>query len=154
MPYAADVDQGEKLTRARLHRPGFRKYRKAPFRKKVIFKDMARRLSIRRLRRSRYTAAWVAYLIVWGSVASAGALVFAFSPRDSKAEPPPALEIPVTRIQLFPDRDNLCPTLFFHNDSGHYQDGGRRQCTIPRDMLIWTVRSRGEAFAEAFRSSW
>jgi hypothetical protein len=115
---------------------------------------MARSLSIRRLRRSRYTAAWIAHLIVWGSVASAGALVFAFSPRDSKAGPPPALEIPVTRIQLFPDRDNLCPTLFFHNDSGHYQDGGKRQCTIPRDMLVWTLRSRSEAFAEAFKSAW
>jgi hypothetical protein len=92
--------------------------------------------------------------MVWGSVASVGALVFAFSPRDSKAGPPPALEIPVTRIQLFPDRDDLCPTLFFHNDSGRFQDGGRRKCTIPRDMLIWTVRSRGEVFAQAFRSSW
>jgi hypothetical protein len=115
---------------------------------------MAGRPSIRRLRRSRYAAAWVAYLTVWGSVASAGVLVFAFSPQDPKAGPPPAFETPVTRIQLFPDRDNLCPTLFFHNDSGHYQDGGRRKCTIPTDMLIWTVRSRTEAFAEAFRSSW
>jgi hypothetical protein len=110
--------------------------------------------SIRRLRRNRYAAAWVAHLIVWGSIASAGALVFAFAPQASKTEAPQGPEIPVTRIQLFPDRDNLCPTLFFHNDSGHYQDGGRRQCTIPRDMLMWTVRSRTEAFAEAFRSSW
>jgi hypothetical protein len=115
---------------------------------------MSPRLSIRRLRRNRYAAAWVAHLIVWGSIACAGALVFAFAPQNSKAEAPPAPEIPVTRIQLFPDRDNLCPTLFFHNDSGHYQDGGRRKCTIPKDMLMWTVRSRTEAFAEAFRSSW
>lgn len=115
---------------------------------------MSRVFSIRRLRRSRYVAAWVAHLIVWGSIVCAAALVFAFSPQTSKAEAPQASEVPVTRIQLFPDRDNLCPTLFFHNDSGHYQDGGRRQCTIPRDMLIWTVRSRTEAFAEAFRSSW
>jgi hypothetical protein len=115
---------------------------------------MPRGSSFRRLRRSRYAAAWVAHLIVWGSIVGAGALVFASPPQASKAEAPPAPDIPVTRIQLFPDRDNLCPTLFFHNDSGHYQDGGRRKCTIPKDMLIWTVRSRTEAFAEAFRSSW
>jgi hypothetical protein len=114
---------------------------------------MSRGLSSR-LRRSRYAATWVAHLIVWGSIACTGALLFAFAPQDSKAGAPQAPEIPVTRIQLFPDRDNLCPTLFFHNDSGHYQDGGKRQCTIPRDMLMWTVRSRTEAFAEAFRSSW
>ena len=78
----------------------------------------------------------------------------AFSAPDLQTGQPQALEIPVARIQSFPDRNNLCRVLFFHNDSGRYQDGGAGQCTVPNEMLVWTTHSRAEAFAEAFRSSW
>jgi hypothetical protein len=132
--------------------------RNAPFRENALFYSMARRQSIRSIRRSRHAAVWVVYLLVCGSIVSAGAMLgvtgLRLSSKDPQTAPPPALEIPVTRIQLFPDRDNLCRTLLFHNDSGRYQEGGTGQCTIPKDMLVWTLRSRTEAFAEAFKSSW
>jgi hypothetical protein len=110
------------------------------------------------MRRSRYATVWLAYLLVCGSVVFAGAMLritgFALSPGDLQAAQPPAVEIPVARIQLIPDRNNLCRALWFHNDSGRYQDGGMGQCTVPKDMLVWTIHSRAEAFADAFRSSW
>jgi hypothetical protein len=67
--------------------------------------------------------------------------------------PPQKLKIPVAKIQGLPDRHDLCRTLSFHNDSGRYQDIGLGKCTIPDDMLIWTV-SRTRTFAEAFKSAW
>jgi hypothetical protein len=119
---------------------------------------MAKRQPVRPIRRNRYAAVWVAYLLGCGSIVLAGALLGAtavrFTSPAAQAAAPPALAIPVTRIQLFPDRDDLCRTLFFHNDSGHYQDGGTGRCTIPADMLTWTFRGRAEAIAEAFRASW
>jgi hypothetical protein len=115
---------------------------------------MARRLSIRRpVRRNRYAAAVVTFLLVSGGIVFAGAMGVASSAQDAKIEPPQKLVIPVTRIQWFPDRNDLCRTLLFHNDSGRYQDNGMGKCTIPSDMLTWTV-SRAAMFAEAFKSAW
>ena len=115
---------------------------------------MARRLSVRRpVRRNRYTAVVVTFLLVLGGIVFAGAMGLASSAQDAKIEPPQKLVIPVTRIQWFPDRNDLCRTLLFHNDSGRYQDSGMGKCTIPSDMLTWTV-SRAAAFAEAFKSAW
>jgi len=115
---------------------------------------MARRLSIRPpARRNRHAAVVIAFLLVLGGIVFAGAMGLASSSQAAKTELPPKLEIPVTRIQWFPDRNDLCRTLFFHNDSGRYQDSGMGKCTIPRDMIIWTV-SRAAAFAEAFKSGW
>jgi hypothetical protein len=115
---------------------------------------MSRGLSTRI--RTRYVAGSIAYLLVCGFIVFAGAMLkttdFAFEPQN----PPlmgPRPEIIVAKIQLFPDRNDLCRTFFFHNDSGRYQDGGLRQCSIPKDMLVW-VRNRREAFAEAFKASW
>jgi hypothetical protein len=108
--------------------------------------------------RTRYTALWLAYLLLCGSPAFTGTILkaagFAPAPVELQPEQPAALKIPVARIQSIPDRDNLCRVLLLHNDSGHYQDGGRGQCTFPEDMLVWTARSRAEVFSEAFRSSW
>jgi hypothetical protein len=119
---------------------------------------MARRQSIRTHRPSRYAALWLAYLLGCGAIVFAGVMLsvtaLRVSSQDTPAGPPQKLEIPVTRIQLFPDRNDLCRTLLFHNDSGRYQEGGTGQCTIPRDMLTWTFRGRAEAIAEAFRASW
>jgi hypothetical protein len=121
---------------------------------------MVRRQSIRNWQtsRSRYAVVWVAYLLLCGSMVLAGAMLrvtgFALSPGDLLSGHPPSFEIPVARIQLIPDRNNLCRALLFHNDSGRYQDGGMGQCTVPKDMLVWSVQSRAEAFADAFRSSW
>jgi hypothetical protein len=110
---------------------------------------MSRRLFIRIL-------GWIAYLLVCGSIVFAGTMLkmteFALAPRNPSLKRP-LPEIVVAKIQLLPDRNNLCQTLFFHNDSGRYQDGGLRQCSIPKDMLVW-IRSRREAFAEAFKASW
>ena len=111
-----------------------------------------------RIRRSRYTTVWVAYLLLCGCMVFTGAILrvtgFAPPPGDLQAGRPPAVEIPVARIQLIPDRNNLCRALLFHNDSGRYQDSGMGQCTVPKDMLVWIVHNRAEAFADAFRSSW
>lgn len=122
---------------------------------------MARGHSIRphhASRYSRYAALWLAYLLGCGAIVFAGVMLSVTAMRVSSPAPPigPAqkFEIPVTRIQLFPDRNDLCRTLFFHNDSGRYQEGGTVQCTIPSDMLTWTFRGRAEAIAEAFRASW
>jgi hypothetical protein len=110
---------------------------------------MSRRLPIRIL-------GWSAYLLVCGSIVVAGSMLkmtdFAFGPRNPPQKGP-SPEIIVAKIQLLPDRNDLCQTLLFHNDSGRYQDGGLRQCSIPRDMFVW-VRARHEAFAEAFKASW
>ena len=125
-----------------------------------LFEGMVRRESIRtrQTSRSRYAVVWVAYLLLCGSMVLAGAMMrvtgFALSSGEVPAGQPPAVEIPVARIQFIPDRNNLCRALLFHNDSGRYQDGGIGQCTIPKDMLVWSVQSRAEAFADAFRSSW
>src|SRR5258708_33648098 len=121
---------------------------------------MARSQSMRagRIRRSRYATVWVAYLLLCGCMVFAGAILrvpgFAPSPGDLQAGQPPAAEIPVARIQLIPDRNNLCRALLFHNDSGRYQDAGTGKCIFPDSMLVWTVRSRAEAFSEAFKASW
>jgi hypothetical protein len=88
-----------------------------------------------------------------GGIVIAGAMGVASSSRDLRTGPPQKLEIPVARIQGLPDRHDLCRTLSFHNDSGRYQDSGLGKCTIPDDMLIWTV-SPTRAFAEAFKSAW
>jgi hypothetical protein len=110
------------------------------------------------MRKSRYAAVWMAYLLLCGSTIFAGAMLrvtgFAPSPGDAQPLPRPAHEVPVARIQLIPDNNDRCRALLFHNDSGRYQEGGFGQCTIPRDMMVWTVRGRAEAFAQAFRSSW
>jgi hypothetical protein len=109
-------------------------------------------------RHGRYAALWLAYLLGCGAIVFAGAMLsvtaLRISSPDSPIGPPQKLEIPVTRIQLFPDRNDLCRTLLFHNDSGRYQEGGTGKCTIPSDMLTWTFRGRAEAIAEAFRASW
>ena len=115
---------------------------------------MARRLSVRRpVRRNRYATVVITFLLVLGGIVFAGAMGVASSAQDAKIEPPQKLVIPVTRIQWFPDRNDLCRTLLFHNDSGRYQDNGMGRCTIPKDMLIWSV-SRAAAFADAFKSAW
>jgi hypothetical protein len=114
----------------------------------------------RPMRRSGYAAFWGAYLLLCGSMVFAGAMLkltgWALPPGELQAvQAPPVVETPVARIQFIPDRNNLCRALLFHNDSGRYQEGGTGQCTIPRDMMtVWTVNSRAEAFAQAFRSSW
>jgi hypothetical protein len=109
-------------------------------------------------RQSRYAPVWVAYLLVCAGIVVAGAMLtltdIGTSPVDLQAAQPKALESPVARIQSTPDRNDLCRILLFHNDSGRYQDGGMGKCIFPNDMLVWTIRGRGEAFADAFRSSW
>jgi hypothetical protein len=109
------------------------------------------------MRPSRYAAVWIAYLLLCSSTIFAGAMLrvagFAVPPETQTVQPQ-AHEVPVARIQLIPDNNNLCRALLFHNDSGRYQEGGIGQCTIPRNMMVWTVHSRAEAFAQAFRSSW
>jgi hypothetical protein len=109
-------------------------------------------------RRSRYATVWVAYVLICGSIVLTGAMLgvrgLASSPIDLQTAQPKAVEIPVARIQFIPDRNNLCRALLFHNDSGRYQDGGTGKCIFPENMLVWTVRSRAEAFSEAFKSSW
>jgi hypothetical protein len=117
---------------------------------------MVRRQPISPIRRSRYAAVWLVYLLGCGGIVLAGAMVSTTALRLSWQAPQPGPrppEIPITRIQLFPDRNDLCRTLLFHNDSGRYQDGGTGRCTIPNDMIALTIRS-GEEFAEAFRASW
>jgi hypothetical protein len=109
-------------------------------------------------RRGRYAAVWVAYVLLCGSVVFAGAMLsvrrLASSPVDLQSAQPKAPEIPVARIQFVPDRNDLCRTLLFHNDSGRYQDAGTGKCIFPTDALVWTVRSRAQAFSDAFKSSW
>jgi hypothetical protein len=106
----------------------------------------------------RYAAGTAAYLALCGGILFAGATLGvsakAVSPRDLPIGPPPALEIPVARIQSLPDRNNQCRALVFHNDSGSYQEGALGKCTIPKDMMVWTYPGRAEAFAEAFKSAW
>jgi hypothetical protein len=106
----------------------------------------------------RYAAGAAAYLLLCGAIlfagATLGASAKAVSLRDLPIGPPPALEIPVARIQSLPDRNNLCRALVFHNDSGSYQEGALGKCTIPKDMMVWTYPGRAEAFAEAFKSAW
>jgi hypothetical protein len=105
-------------------------------------------------------AGWVAYLLLCGSVVFAGSMLtvpgFDFSPGELQGAQPPEVEIPVTRIQLIPDSQNLCRILFFHNDSGRYHEGGTGECSnlISKDTIVWSFRRRTEAFAKAFRSSW
>jgi hypothetical protein len=115
---------------------------------------MSRGLSTRI--RTRFVVGSIAYLLVCGSIVFAGAMLkmtdFGSEPRNPPQKGP-LPEIIVAKIQLFPDRNDFCRTFFFHNDSGRYQDGGSRQCSIPKDMLVW-IRSRREAFAEAFKASW
>jgi hypothetical protein len=122
---------------------------------------MARAQSRRaqRLQRSRSVAGWAAYLMLCGGIVYAGAVLgitdFAFPLRDLQMQPAqPAAEVPVARIQFIPDRNNLCRALLFHNDSGRYQDAGIGKCILSADMMVWTVRGRSEAFAEAFKSAW
>jgi hypothetical protein len=121
---------------------------------------MAQKQSIRtwHMRKSGYVAVWVTFLSFWGGIVFAGAILgvrgFGLPPAEVQTAPPQAPQVPVARIQLIPDSNDLCRALIFHNDSGRYQDGGTGKCTIPRDMLVWTVHSRAEAFAQAFRSSW
>jgi hypothetical protein len=109
-------------------------------------------------RRSGHAAVWVAYVLSCGSIVLAGATLsvrgLASLPADLQSAQPKAPEIPVARIQFVPDRNNLCRALLFHNDSGRYQDAGRGTCIFPENALVWTVRSRAQAFSDAFKSSW
>ena len=108
---------------------------------------MAARLSTRRpVRRNHYAAVVVTSLLVVRGIVLAGAMGIASSAQDAKTEPGQMLVIPVTRIQWFPDRNDKCRTLLFHNDSRRYQDNGTGKCTIPTDMLIRSV-SRAAMFA-------
>jgi hypothetical protein len=79
---------------------------------------------------------------------------FTASPDEPQSAQRKAPDIPVARIQFIPDRNNLCHALLFHNDSGRFQDAGKGKCVFPDSILVWTVRSRAEAFSEAFRASW
>jgi hypothetical protein len=104
-------------------------------------------------------AGWAAYLALCGCIIYAGAVLgitdFAFAPREVQIQPAQtAAEVPVARIQFIPDRNNLCRALLFHNDSGRYQDAGLGKCILSADMMVWTIRGRSEAFAEAFKSAW
>lgn len=114
----------------------------------------------RYLRRGYYAAAWVAYLLLCGSIVLAGSMLkvtgFDLSPEQLQAAQPQKLEIPVTRIQSIPDSNNLCRVLLFHNNSGRYQDGGTGPCRnlISKEAVIWPSRRRAEAFAQAFKSAW
>jgi hypothetical protein len=121
---------------------------------------MARRQSVRSwsLQPSRSAAGAALYLLLCGSIAFTGATLrvtgFAIAARDLPRGPPPALEIPVARIQSLPDRDDMCRTLLFHNDTGRYQEAVRGKCMIPKDLQVWTFTGRAAAFADAFRSAW
>jgi hypothetical protein len=121
---------------------------------------MAQRQFLRawHLRRSRYATVWVAYVLICATTVFTGAMLGVSGPTSSPVEPQSAPrkapDIPVARIQFIPDRDNLCHALLFHNDSGRFQDAGMGKCIYPDSMLVWTVRSRAEAFSEAFKASW
>src|ERR1700726_580924 len=121
---------------------------------------MARRQSARawRIQPSRSAAGAAVYLLLCGSIAFAGATLrvtgLAVPPRDLPRGTPPTLDIPVARIQSLPDRNDMCRTLLFHNDTGRYQEAVPGKCTIPKDMQVWTFPGRAAAFAEAFRSAW
>jgi hypothetical protein len=109
-------------------------------------------------RRSGHAAVWVAYVLSCASIVLAGTMLSVSGPVslpvDLQSAQPKAAEIPVARIQFVPDRNNLCRALLFHNDSGRYQDAGMGKCIFPEDGLVWTVRTRAEAFSKAFQSSW
>jgi len=121
---------------------------------------MARRPSThaQRVRQGRSTAGWLAYLLLCAGILYDGAALglqdFTFGSRDLPARPAAAPAVPVARIQSIPDRNNQCRALIFHNDSGRYQDAGTGKCILDADTLVWTVRGRSEAFAEAFKSAW
>jgi hypothetical protein len=110
------------------------------------------------VRRSRYATVWVAYVLICATTVFTGAMLRVSGPTASPVEPQAAPrkapDIPVARIQFIPDRDNLCHALLFHNDSGRFQDAGKGKCIYPDSILVWTVRSRAEAFSEAFKASW
>jgi hypothetical protein len=45
-----------------------------------------------------------------------------------QTEKPQQAKIPVATIQFMPDFNGVCRRLFFHNDTGHFQEGGTVHC--------------------------
>ena len=111
-------------------------------------------LRTRPVRRRSYVAAGLAYAIFCGSVLAIASLGVRIPPQQTAETQ--KTEIPVATIQSFPDVNDMCRILLFHNDTGRYQEGGTAPCQnlISKKVLVWTVTDRAREFAKVFRSSW
>ncbi len=81
-------------------------------------------------------------------------IVASFTAPPRRGLAPAPREIPVAMIQFMPDRNGLCRHLFFHNDSGRFEEGGSGKCggLIPDDQFLTTIRGkRNSAIAQAFK---
>jgi hypothetical protein len=109
--------------------------------------------------RRAYLATGATYLLFCGTVVCSVALLtvsgFFLPPRAVQSNEHHATEaVPVATIQLYSDRRGLCRHLFFHNDTGRFDEGGFAPCRglIPAELLVDTVRTRrSDAMSKVFK---
>jgi hypothetical protein len=111
---------------------------------------------IRRLRVRHPAARRGAYVLFSGAVVLVVAgLAMARLLLPARALPPltsPVAAAPLASIQLAAN-NGVCRHLFFHNDSGQFQEGGIGPCRgmIPAEMLVETIVRRNNALSKVFK---